>query len=123
MTWAQVTDLRGIIDTVEADAKLEVQLDIAKRQIEAKVGVQTGVMPDSLFLAHLYLTAVILLRFMQSSGELSYFSKMADTQTYNQIEPMIEQYTAMYQKEIKSFGMRSTSIQIPYLIATLPEDT
>lgn len=123
MTWAQVTDLRGIIDTVEADAKLEVQLDIAKRQIEAKVGVQTGVLPDSLFLAHLYLTAVILLRFMQSSGELSYFSKMADTQTYNQIEPMIEQYTAMYQKEIKSFGMRSTSIQIPYLIATLPEDT
>lgn len=119
MTWAEVADLRGIIDTVEADAKLQVQLDIAQKQIESIVGRQTGIMPDSLFLAHLYLSAVLLLRFMQSSGELAYFNKMADTQTYNQIEPMIEQYTMMYEKQIKSYGLKT--IAVPYMIAKYKE--
>lgn len=121
MTWAEISDIRGIIDTVEADAKLQVQLDIAQKQIESKVGSQTGIMPDSLFLAHLYLTAVLLLRFMQSSGELAYFNKMADTQTYNQIEPMIEQYTKMYEREIKSFGLKS--IAVPYMIARYKDES
>lgn len=116
MAWAAVADVKAIIDTVEADAKIQSNLDIAKKQIEVQVGTQTGVIPDSLFIAHLYLTVVLFLRSQQYSGELAYFSKMADTQTYNQIEEGILQFTKMYQDAIRTYKNKSTSIGAAYII-------
>jgi hypothetical protein len=123
MAWATVADVKGIIDTVEADAKIITNLSIAQRQIEARVGVQTGVIPDSLSIAHLFLTVVLFLRAMQISGELSYYSKMADTQTYNMIEPEIAQFTKMYNDAMRDYSSGNVSIGVAYVLAkSTPED-
>lgn len=103
MGWATVADVRSLIRTVETDPQIQSILDIAQKDITASVGTITGDAPPSLSLAHMYLAAANLLRFMQTNGEMAYYNKMGPDQTYNQIEPAIEHYMRLYETAIRKY--------------------
>ena len=109
MGWATVAEVRALVRTVENDAQVESILSISRKEITAVTGTITGEIPVILSLAHLYLSAAQLLRFMQSNGEMAYFNKMADTQTYNQIEPAIEHFMKLYHDAMRKYRVNSMS--------------
>jgi hypothetical protein len=101
MAWATVADLRSLVRTVESDEQVASILNTAQNDIEGTVGEQTGVVSASLSRAHLYLSAVFLLRFMQTNGEMAYYNKVGPDQTYNQIEPAIADFENRYRKAMR----------------------
>lgn len=101
MAWATVTDVRSLVRTVESDVQVESIIYTAQKDIEGTVGEQTGVLSASLSKAHLYLSIVFLLRYMQTNGELAYYNKVGPDQTYNQIEPAIADYEDRYRKAMR----------------------
>lgn len=109
MGWATIADVRSLVRTVEADAQVQSILNVAQRDIVSSVSTITGDVPASLSLAHMYLSAANLLRFMQTNGEMAYFNKMADTQTYNQIEPAIAHFMKLYETAIRKYKVSTLS--------------
>lgn len=110
MGWATIADVRSLVRTVEADAQIQSILNVAQKDIVASTGISTGDVPISLSLAHTYLSAATLLRFMQTNGEMAYYNKMADTQTYNQIEPAIAHFMKLYETAIRKYKVNNLSV-------------
>jgi len=107
---ATVSDLRGIVETVKSDAEVQTILNIAQKHIPSSAS------GNSLFLAHLYKSAVLLLFDMKTNGELPEQNKLGSVQALNKIDSMIGRYEQMYTTEMSkmAFGDFSKST---YLIS------
>lgn len=95
---ATVSDLRGIVETTKEDSEVQTILDIAYKHIPSSA---TG---NSLFLAHLYKGAILLLSDMKTNGELPELNKIGPIQALNKIDSMISRYERMYQTEMSKLA-------------------
>jgi len=120
MGWAEVADVRTLVYTAEADSQVEKSLDSAKKDIEAITGSIIGIVPDTLFNAHKYLSAITLMNFMITSGELAYMNKMGPDQTYNKPEDMIARYQKKFEQSMAQYGY-STNAASLYAVIKLEE--
>lgn len=96
---ATVSDLRGIVETTKSNNELQTILDIAYKHIPSSA---TG---NSLFLAHLYKSAVLLLSNMKTNGELPEQNKIGSVQALNKIDSMISMYEQMFISELSKVAI------------------
>jgi hypothetical protein len=116
MSWSNITELRGLVETEISDSTLQDILDIAQRYIESRIGVQSNSTYE-IQTAHLFKSAALTLKRMKTNGELPYMSKLGSAQQYNEIDDIIK----MYEKETSSlirksiFSVQKASTGLPYV--------
>lgn len=116
MPWASVATIRSMVYTVEEDSKIESILSEAQGEIESIVGTQTATVPPNLGIAHKYLAAATLMDYMITSGELAYFNKMADTQTYNKVQETIERHMSKYEMHMRKYGVNNATGSLYHVV-------
>jgi hypothetical protein len=118
MSWSNIAELRGLVETEISDSTLQDILDIAQRYIESKIGVQT-VVSNEVQTAHLFKAVALTLRRMKTNGELPYMSKLGSAQQYNEIDNAIKMYDAESIALIRkyTFGVHGASVGSMYMRA------
>lgn len=113
MSWSNITELRGLVETEISDSTLQDILDIAQRYIESRVGVQLNPSYE-IQSAHLFKSAALTLKRMKTNGELPYMSKLGSAQQYNEIDYIIKMYeketSLLIRKSIFSVQKASTGL-------------
>lgn len=113
MSWSDITELRGLVETEISDSTLQDILDIAQRYIESRIGVQSNPSYE-IQSAHLFKSAALTLKRMKTNGELPYMSKLGSAQQYNEIDDIIKMYEAetstLIRKSIFSVQKASTGL-------------
>lgn len=113
MSWSNITELRGLVETEISDSTLQDILDIAQRYIESRIGVQSNPSYE-IQSAHLFKSAALTLKRMKTNGELPYMSKLGSAQQYNEIDDIIKMYEAetstLIRKSIFSVQKASTGL-------------
>ena len=113
MSWSNITELRGLVETEISDSTLQDILDIAQRYIESRIGVQSNPSYE-IQSAHLFKSAALTLKRMKTNGELPYMSKLGSAQQYNEIDDIIKMYeaetSALIRKSIFSVQKASTGL-------------
>ena len=67
MSWSNITELRGLVETQISDSTLQDILDIAQRYIESRVGVQLNPSYE-IQSAHLFKSAALTLKRMKQTA-------------------------------------------------------
>jgi len=113
MSWSNIAELRGLVETEISDSTLQDILDIAQRYIESRIGVQSNPSYE-IQSAHLFKSAALTLKRMKTNGELPYMSKLGSAQQYNEIDDIIKMYeaetSALIRKSIFSVQKASTGL-------------
>lgn len=116
MSWSNIKELRGLVETEMSDTILQDILDISQKYVESRVGVQV-IVPYSVQLAHLFKAASLTLKRMKTNGELPYMSKLGSAQQYNEIDDIIKMFddesTSLIRKAI--IGERGASAGATYV--------
>ena len=113
MSWSNIAELRGLVETEIPDSTLQDILDIAQRYIESRIGVQSNPSYE-IQSAHLFQSAALTLKRMKTNGEVPYMSKLGSAQQYNEIDDIIKMYeaetSALIRKSIFSVQKASTGL-------------
>jgi len=113
MSWSNIAELRGLVETEISDSTLQDILNIAQRYIESRIGVQSNPSYE-IQSAHLFKSAALTLKRMKTNGELPYMSKLGSAQQYNEIDDIIKMYEAetstLIRKSIFSVQKASTGL-------------
>lgn len=116
MSWSNIAELRGLVETEISDSTLQDILNIAQRYIESRIGVQTNPSYE-IQTAHLFKSAALTLKRMKTNGELPYMSKLGSAQQYNEIDDTIKGYesdaNALIRKSL--FGVQIASTGLTYV--------
>lgn len=116
MSWSDIAELRGLVETEISDSTLQDILDIAQRYIESRIGIQSNPSYE-IQSAHLFKSAALTLKRMKTNGELPYMSKLGSAQQYNEIDELIKTYEADANSLIRKslFSVQIASTGLPYV--------
>lgn len=112
MAWATVSDIKALISTTVNDMVLNDMLASAQEDVEGAVGTVSTV-TTNIKNAHKYRTAVILLRYMKTNGELAYTNKIGVSHQINEIDQMIADFDREYQAIVKRYSLAAKIATYP----------